>query len=470
MLKVRVRRTLKEGDQEVPKEVIQQSSFEENPVEFILTKYPTLNQMMTVLMTNSFKEFINGIYVVAPKPTTFKIVLHNNQEFTLTWTGTTYICKIDGKKYYLSFISDRERAIKGIARLLELGTPIGTPGPDSEESSQPQGPSEDAAGTGEEEIPEEEPEEEPITESARRLHTLRETPEDIQQDLITLGVKKDSMKILSKKRVKLIVPRKERDTIVDKIISKLSKKGYKRNKDADKRYHIDTPDGTILVVKPEETQGQASVRIELEALAGISKQLVKIGPADVKVGKNTYASITGARKVKGVPKADLALTNTEGEDVVYISHKHGSSPKDFQQYGGISKFINHPEILSFIKSIKNNKEVKQNGGEMIRGGGFKRAVKDETLILQALYGPDYGGKFGKDNVQIICQGPLQLKKLPGDTYQLTSNHDLLNGTVPREGYAAYFIATFQLDRKDGGIKYCRIGIYPEATRPSAKEI
>ena len=56
-------------------------SFEEDPMMFILKKYPSLAKVLTMLMTDAYKDYITGIYIVAPKPTTFKIILHNNQYF-----------------------------------------------------------------------------------------------------------------------------------------------------------------------------------------------------------------------------------------------------------------------------------------------------------------------------------------------------------------------------------------------------
>ena len=49
-------------------------SFEDDPKEFILQKYPSLKGTLQDLMTTSFDEYITGIFVMAPKPTTFKVL------------------------------------------------------------------------------------------------------------------------------------------------------------------------------------------------------------------------------------------------------------------------------------------------------------------------------------------------------------------------------------------------------------
>ena len=119
-------------------------SFEEDPVGFILTKYPTLNETMEMLMTPSFKDYITGIYIIAPKPTTFEVKLHNDQEFLLTFLGKAYEATVSGKKFYLQTIGEKERAINAIARLLTMGNPIQTKGPEGEEkTSEPEESSEE---------------------------------------------------------------------------------------------------------------------------------------------------------------------------------------------------------------------------------------------------------------------------------------------------------------------------------------
>lgn len=110
-------------------------SFEDDPINFILQKYPTLKKTLEMLMSPAFKDYITGIYIVAPKPTTFKIVLHNGQSFMLTFLGKAYEATVAGKKFYLQTIGERERATNAIARILAVGNPIETKGPEGEEKT-----------------------------------------------------------------------------------------------------------------------------------------------------------------------------------------------------------------------------------------------------------------------------------------------------------------------------------------------
>ena len=110
-------------------------SFEDDPMAYILKKYPSLNDTLTDLMTKHFGDYVMGIYVMAPKPTTFKVLLHNGQFFYLMYAKDSYIAKIQGKKYYLLDLGAEEYATKAIADLLTMGKPPGAEGPDDQEDN-----------------------------------------------------------------------------------------------------------------------------------------------------------------------------------------------------------------------------------------------------------------------------------------------------------------------------------------------
>ena len=108
-------------------------TFESNPLEFILNKYPSLTKTLVELLTEDFRDYIVGVYIMAPKPTVFKIVLHNNRYFYLTYLGEDkYQAKVSGKKYYLARLSELEMATLAIADLLTMGAPPQTQGPEAE--------------------------------------------------------------------------------------------------------------------------------------------------------------------------------------------------------------------------------------------------------------------------------------------------------------------------------------------------
>lgn len=133
-------------------------SFEEDPMGFILNKYPGLNNVLEYMLTKDFREYLSAIFIVAPKPTTFKVVLHNGQHFFLQFMGKTYQATVLGKNYYLMTIGEKERCMIAIARLLRYGVPLKTKGPEEGEAgagalggdttSPPAETSEPAADTG----------------------------------------------------------------------------------------------------------------------------------------------------------------------------------------------------------------------------------------------------------------------------------------------------------------------------------
>jgi len=49
-------------------------TFEDDPMNFILNKYENLNEILSELMSENFQELLTGIYIIAYKPTSFKIV------------------------------------------------------------------------------------------------------------------------------------------------------------------------------------------------------------------------------------------------------------------------------------------------------------------------------------------------------------------------------------------------------------
>ena len=296
MQKIRIKKQLKEApeDQRMlkltgPTTVTQKVSFEEDPMNYILLKYPSLHQALDILMTEAFKDYINGIYVVAPRPTTFKIVLHNNQEFFLIFTGKTYICKVEGKKYYLSFLSDKQRASKAIAQLLELGSPIGKPGPSAEDDGAPKGPEDETALEGEEEATPEEGEEETLEESVKKkdkFSLLKESPESDILDIFK-----------SDKTASSLGP--------EKVVA--DKKGYRVYFSG-----INSRDTSTRRDVLKNLKGKPGVKITYNPTSRLSS----IGSVKINTGNNTY-EVT----IKGTSKTATSTNVKEGLVVLFYESK-----------------------------------------------------------------------------------------------------------------------------------------------------
>lgn len=87
----------------------------------ILVKFPEIKEVLIKLLTSQFDLFLKDIQWVAPRPTTFRIILSNDQPFYLIYTDRTWIAKVEGKKYYLLNISEEEQAADSISRILAYG-------------------------------------------------------------------------------------------------------------------------------------------------------------------------------------------------------------------------------------------------------------------------------------------------------------------------------------------------------------
>jgi hypothetical protein len=87
----------------------------------VLEKFPELKEIIIDLLTNQYEIFISDIQWVAPKPTTFRIVLGNGENFMLTYSPRSWVAQIEGKKYYLLNLNEEESATEAIARMLAYG-------------------------------------------------------------------------------------------------------------------------------------------------------------------------------------------------------------------------------------------------------------------------------------------------------------------------------------------------------------
>jgi len=111
-IKVAVKKALKEQEE-------QQRKAEK--AMYMVYRFPGLKKMMEDLMSPAFGRYVNGINIVAPKPTTFKVDLINGQDFSIKYLGKgNFQVKVAGKKYNPINLGELERASQGIADLLEL--------------------------------------------------------------------------------------------------------------------------------------------------------------------------------------------------------------------------------------------------------------------------------------------------------------------------------------------------------------
>jgi hypothetical protein len=185
------------------------------------------------------------------------------------------------------------------------------------------------------------------------------------------------------------------------------------------------------------------------------------GPIAVKAAGKVHKNIVGVEKTNGTPKSDFHLIDNTGAAVIWISHKDGRGPKDFQQWGGISQrseptIFNHHETQTFINDLK---KFYPNG--LPPATTLYRKIADKGLKMLSVYGNQYpSGRLGEQNVSVLLQGPPGVKKA-GMQYELTANHVHYNGdSVDDGGFEPVLMAIYKGDRSDAGIKGTRIVISP----------
>ena len=89
----------------------------EDATDKILGKFPTVKAAIIKLQSEDFKEFVESIDWISPRPTSFRVNLKNGQDYILKWTGKTFEAQILGKRYLLSNIAEYQQALDKLAIL-----------------------------------------------------------------------------------------------------------------------------------------------------------------------------------------------------------------------------------------------------------------------------------------------------------------------------------------------------------------
>jgi hypothetical protein len=245
--------------------------------------------------------------------------------------------------------------------------------------------------------------------------------------------------------------------------------------------------------KPTKTNVMEAEEAAIRDLDKLIKDLVtQLGPIKICTPTGDFPDCVGVRniteKVLGrEAKADFAIVNAKGKDVIFISHKKAGGPAAYQQYGGISPksgSSSNPTLIYDDKEVQNF--MRKVAGFIIDDkltNPVYSYVKSKDLINKSVYGPSYGGKFGIDNVNMIAQGNpiLKPKRNEEACFELNfSDHVSWNGDTDffsRGDYRAAFAATYRAGRgfDVDGQRYngARVAIYPVAlvkNRSGAQEI
>lgn len=150
---------------------------------------------------------------------------------------------------------------------------------------------------------------------------------------------------------------------------------------------------------------------EFNIIKKFNTELMGIGeglPVHVAIQDKLYRDIVGMVSGPAFAKADFMLIDKYGQPQCFISHKAGSSAKDFQQYSGISNragiyISNSPEVTKFKNDV-----VKLAESNNINAAVY-RDIKDVKVKERAVFGKDFNKSTNAksaDNIDFFAQGDI----------------------------------------------------------------
>lgn len=177
-------------------------------------------------------------------------------------------------------------------------------------------------------------------------------------------------------------------------------------------------------VKSESDKTEAVESEQVVQTKDALKKLIKeYGSVRLKVGDHVY-EVDDFDQVSGRPKADMVFKYKK-ENVVFVSHKKGSKPGDFQQYGGFSSDLGikdrkdaarYKAIEAFLKKVdevmeglgvKKDSQKRYDFNKLKKGSNFADLINDESVANTVMFGKDYkSGKVGLDNCSILIDGDI----------------------------------------------------------------
>jgi len=377
-------------------------TFEENPMAFILNKYQGLKKTLEYLMTPSFGEYVTAIYVVAPKPTTFKIVLHNGQFFFLQFMGKAYQATIQGKNYYLMTIGEKERAMVALSRLLRFGNPLKTKGPEGAEQATrgAEGPdSELGAESTPEETSETSPEElAEISNIENKMKTTNIQEIKILESLL-LKEAAGAESTAAEQVIVLLINNKPNITNIESMSEFLSS---------------EDPDAMFLVSYYNKYMKKSGMPIEKLYFNAITK-LPDTSNAE-QLGKNQYETTQDWRNFGGIKKV------TSKTDIATSAAKYSVKNGNTAVRVLDASVPQATALINYtINKLNYDEEIKVEIGKSVNR--LKKLSKESSFKLSRIY---KGKKYDKKGL-----GEINNKALQQVIAEFEKNTDDLNKTVDK---------------------------------------
>jgi hypothetical protein len=226
------------------------------------------------------------------------------------------------------------------------------------------------------------------------------------------------------------------------------------------------------IVKIKEFGGRDPTRIERGQIGSIQSQLDNIKNNNelkcvpIFLGDDVYDIVSVSKPNSNSVKADIVFFDLNGIAVAWASLKKGNSPKDFQQWSGVSsrsgsQISNSSETQYFIKYLKENYK------DGVRNSVMK-SITDNNLKKYAVFGKNaLNSQNSEENVNMVIQGNITLSR-NGNYYVINASNVFTKNNMPTNSYEPTFYARPDTRRNDGSIPKTRIGIFPKGYRPEGK--
>lgn len=207
---------------------------------------------------------------------------------------------------------------------------------------------------------------------------------------------------------------------------------------------------------------------EAEVLKKINEEISKYDSVILEIGGKKYKNVIGLNAGPHGKKSDFIVINSKGKKMCFISYKAGSSSKDFQQYGGISKreqsVHEHKETKEFISELTPESTLKSKMGTEKKA--LYRKIKNRKLKGMGVFGSDYKKLRGVNNVDFIAQGtPKMSYNEEKNILTLNFSTKLINNRRIDDLNGDYepvlAVRTAESSRRFEGISGYRGGIFPK---------
>jgi hypothetical protein len=271
----------------------------------------------------------------------------------------------------------------------------------------------------------------------------------------------DKFELYNGQKVKLLYEEHIMTTLSRKNYTEISKLEFQDAKNKTRKYKISSfrkteefggiKDRKSNFIDEEEKEAE-NINVQLEKIRSVTGKTY----VPIRIKDETF-NVVKAFKTPGTPKSDIHFTDENGEEVLWISHKKGYLPSQFQQWSGITEFEDHPEVKQFVEDVKSNYP-----DGIPRTLNIGRLIKDDMLKLRGVYGKQYTGKkhtpYGRDNVSIVVQGTTKIIR-DGSDWRIKGHNTFENGKKLTVSYDPILICYYRGDRSNFGIAGARFAIF-----------